>query len=643
VKQINRITTWARSQPRLPFWLALAGGLLYLAQSITYMFTSASMLDEGLYLVKGWYFATGRYVPFEDYGPLTNHMPLAFLIPGYVLKWFGANLLTGRAYAVVLGTAALVALWWLVRKIASDWWAVFAVWAVALNVALVRIYSLALSQVLVTFLLTLTLLLSLRREPRPWYALLAGVLCGAMVMVRVNMLPFAGLWILYLLWQHTFPGSSPKSKKKIKRDWQTPALALLGFAIPLLLIHALYWPNILRLWVYWIPETWVPWLQQFYTPWDKFTGFKWNPGWAWLTNLEDINWNPILSFWQGLRFNFVVVIGIVLNLLLWPPRKSWPGEFKFRLAVFLNLAFVFLLLFHAWASVGGQSCHEFCFSGYLGFFTSLGIAAIGVTAPHWRRQLHWAHQLAVVLVVIILTAGIGFASGEDTGKFLAELEIPRASGGSFPLWGVFENRFATTYRDARKVIPALAGLAFGATLFAAGLAYAIRRRSPATAASATLLALFILGYALAPTPLLSGGDATLSCGGNLPAAYAAVAAQLSPFIQAGETLYYHGPNSPAILLYLPAVEIFPPQLNNVFSFNDEDPNADTDELYRFGYWNEELKQTWKREADLVLLEARRYPEWDALVEAGVFDIVVQTGVVEPCRGPDSALVLLRAR
>lgn len=623
---LTRARDWARAQPPLPDLLSLLGGLVYAAQSITYIFTSGSMLDEGLYLLKGWYFATGQYTPFEDYGVLTNHMPLAFFFPGYILKWFGPNLLTARIYAVVLGIAALVALWWLARRLSGAWWAAFAVWAITLNVALVRIYSLALSQVLITALLTLVLLLSLRRDLVPWQALLAGILCGAMIMVRINMLLFAGLWILYLFWQHGL---------------RTSAIALAGFLFPLIVIHVLYWPNILRLWVYWIPETWVPWLQQFYTPWDKFTGFNWNPGTAWLTNLDDINWNPVLSFWQGLRFNFIVVIGVILNLLLWPRRKAWRDDFTFRGAVFLNLAFVVLLLFHAWASVGGQSCHEFCFSGYIGFFTSLGLIAIVVTAPHWRRDLHWAHQLAIVLVLLILAVGIGFGSGDNTGKFLAEFEIPRFSGGSFPLWGMFDNRFGTTYRDARKVIPALAGLALAAAIFIASLVYNSRRKKAPAAAFSALLAFFVLGSVLTPTSILSGGDETLYCGGNLPAAYEDLASQLRPFIRPGETLYYHGPNSPAILLYLPPVQIYPPQLNNVFSFNNKDTNASTDELLRFGYWNQELKDEWAAEADLVLIEARRYSEWQPLVESGELHIVVQTGPVEPCRGQDSAILLLR--
>jgi hypothetical protein len=626
----QRIQTRLRTLPVLPDLLSLVGGLVYAAQSITYIFTSRSMLDEGLYLLKGWYFATGQYAPFQDYGPLTNHMPLAFLIPGYVLKWFGPNLLTGRVYAVVLGIAAIAGLWLLARRLGGAWWAAFAVWALTLNVALVRIYSLGLSQVLVSALLTAVLLLSLRRDLHPRAAGLAGVLCGALLMVRINMLPFAGLWLVYLLWQH------PR-----RVAWA----GLAGMLGTLAVVHALYWPNILRLWAYWIPEGLIPALQPFYTPWDKFSGVQMTANWAWLSNLDDPSWNPIISFWQGLRFNFVAVIGVLLNLLLWPRRNSWPDVFKFRAAIFLNLAFVALFLIHAWAALGGNSCHEFCFSGYIGFFSALGLLSIVITAPHWHSDLHWSYQIFVGVVLVVVAAGVGFGSADNTGKFLAEFPVPLPSG-LVPAWGLLENRFGVTYRDARKIVPALAGLGLGLALWIGAAIYRRRgkqaRGQAKSAAGLALLSFFVLGYAMAPTPILSFGDETLQCGGNLPRAYEDLAAQMRPFVRPGDQIYYQGPNSPAILLYLSDIGIYPPQLNNVFSFSTDSQGASADTLLRFGYWNEELKQQWIEEADLILIEARRYTEWQAMVEAGDFDIVLITGEVEPCRGEDSSIVLLRA-
>ena len=155
------------------------------------------------------------------------------------------------------------------------------------------------------------------------------------------------------------------------------------------------------------------------------------------------------------------------------------------------------------------------------------------------------------------------------------------------------------------------------------------------------MALFAIGFMLSPTPIFSLGDESLQCGGNLIQAYQKAGSELFPLIRSGERLYYQGPNSPAILLYLPKVEIYPPQLNNVFSFSLDANNSDSDKLLKFGYWNQALKVQWMAEADLVLLEARQYEDWKSLVETGILNIAYVSEPLEPCRGKDSGLVLLR--
>lgn len=627
MKSVQKFWKRLRSEPRLADLISLGGFIAYLAQSIVYIFTSRTMLDEGLYLVKGWYFANGTYTPFQDYGVLTNQMPLSFLIPGFFLKLFGANLLTGRGYAVLLGAIGLWLLWLATRRLSTPSLAAGVVWAVALNVAVVRIYSLALSQVLVNVLLVGMLVLSLRRVLEAKHAFAAGLLCAVMVLVRINMLPLLGIWLLYLLWQH---------------GAKLAAWGGLGFLAGFIPVHALYWPNILRLWAYWIPQGWIPALQPFYTPWDKYTGAPLPTNWDWLTNLEDRTWDPIISFWEGVRFNFVLFAGTLANLLLWPKRKSWPDVFAFRLAVFLNVAFVGLTLVHMWASLGTQSCTSFCFSGYMAFFSSLGLLAVAVTAPHWRHELSWGRAAFVALAVLLLLSGVGFATAEDTGAWLANLNIPIGANG-IPFWGLFENKFGISYHDSRRIIPTLTGLGVAAAVIAGVLIFTLRKGTARKAPSAFLAGLLLLGLLLSPTALLSYGDANLQCGGNVIAAYASLGDELTPLVSSSDKIYYQGPNSPAILMYLPPATIYPPQLNNVFSFSNRGGDASADELLRFGYWNEELKQQWIGEADLVLIEARRYPEWQALVEDGTFNIVAHTGVIEECRGKDSEILLLRRK
>jgi len=66
------------------------------------------------------------------------------------------------------------------------------------------------------------------------------------------------------------------------------------------------------------------------------------------------------------------------------------------------------------------------------------------------------------------------------------------------------------------------------------------------------------------------------------------------------------------LLYLPAANIYPPQLNGSYSYRS---GGDADELYRYGYWNETLKADWMTASDILLVETRlvekMQPELDA--------------------------------
>jgi hypothetical protein len=78
--------------PWTPAVISFGGFLAYILQVFCYAHSQDSVLDEGLYLLKGYLFASGKYSPYQAYGPWTNKMPLSFLIPGYVQKVFGPGL-----------------------------------------------------------------------------------------------------------------------------------------------------------------------------------------------------------------------------------------------------------------------------------------------------------------------------------------------------------------------------------------------------------------------------------------------------------------------------------------------------------------------------------------------------------------------
>lgn len=88
-------------RPWLAYLFAVLAGVIYFFTALDLAHHTTSFLDEGLYTYKGWLFATGKYSLFEYYGLRTNHMPLAFLIPGYVQKWFGPGLRTARYLSLI--------------------------------------------------------------------------------------------------------------------------------------------------------------------------------------------------------------------------------------------------------------------------------------------------------------------------------------------------------------------------------------------------------------------------------------------------------------------------------------------------------------------------------------------------------------
>jgi hypothetical protein len=145
------------------------------------------------------FIATGQYWPFQDYGPWTNHMPLAFLIPGYAQVLFGPGLRTGRYLAVFLAALMLLGLWITVRRMGGRWWAAGALVAVALNPAGIKIYSLAISEVLIACMLVWVLALILGEDRPTWQVILGSFLAGLVGLSRLNLVPAVPVIFAYFL------------------------------------------------------------------------------------------------------------------------------------------------------------------------------------------------------------------------------------------------------------------------------------------------------------------------------------------------------------------------------------------------------------------------------------------------------------
>lgn len=609
------------SGARLADGAAILLGLIFLVQIWGYAHTRASLVDEGAYLYKGYLYMTGEYRPFQDYGPWTNHMPLAFLIPGAAQVVFGPGLQTGRYFAVAVSLLMFAGLYLLARRFGGPWWAAAALAVVALNPAMLKTYSLAISQGLVASILVWILVLTLGEGRPKWQVLLGAGLAGALMMVRINMTPFLPLLLAYIFWQHGR-----------RSGLQASAVAMLTVVV----LHTFFWPDILRLWAHWLPKGLTPFLDS----WRLSTPApsSWSP--------DNDLFDRLFSFLYALRANFVPVVGVLGLGLLGLFKNQWVDQAYRRTAVFLSASFLALLLVHAWASLGNDYC-VFCLSGYLTFFSPLGILLVVVTNAAWRPRNGQRPAWIAALFVLTIAALAGYGAFQEIGPGLAELPVPRFKGGRFlpgsvPLWGMIYNGTGVAYEQLKWLLPLLLGLAAGGLILT--LAWILFRsaRRGGQEPNFGLLALNLLlaaGLLLSPTRALAQND-VYDCSGDVIAAYDETGRQLAETIPAGSTIFWQGTLSIAPLLQAPELKIYPPQINNGYAYRT---GGEAEELYRFGLWNQELKEEWRNAADFVIIEERRYDsEWKAFLESGAFDELTRTQNTTPCRD-DARLRIFRRR
>jgi hypothetical protein len=621
-------------QRRPPNWLApaaaAAGFALYLALSWHHARTQASVLDEGLYLYKGWLFAAGRYTPFQDFGPWTNHMPLSFLVPGWIQVLFGPGLRTGRILALATGLLSLTGIWALARRFGGSWWGAAAVWAVALNPAVTKIFSIQASQGLAACILIGAFVLTLGEGRRNWELAAGGVLAGALALTRINLSPVLPLLAIYVFLVHG------------RRAGILFTAVGLGLFIAL---HAVFWPGILRMWAPWFPEALTPFLDPFRRPP--------NDGGLWAPEV-DLR-GRTTSFLQGLRFHLVPISAAVAALAFWPGDGAGWTRSRRLTAVFLLGLFGLLFGMHAWASLAQDYC-VFCFPIYLSFFSLIGLFLVPLTFRHWTHARPGGRLMAAAVLLAGAVLGASAASvvgpdllGQPSIVRLLRTEIPRTSGpGTIPLWGLVENISGRDYETIVRTTlfagrVALAGLiGLGASLAALALA----RRLPlgdrpfAHRAAAWFI---VFGLLLSPSRFLAGGYTSYNCTGDVIAAYESAGRQLAAAIPPDAQVFWGTGGSPVPLLYLPYVRIYPAQLNGAFSFKfGGDPEA----LNRFGHWNRDLAEAWIRQSDVVLtnigtLSGAGTGWLSGAMETGGFERTGQTGLIHPCDPGSEILIFTR--
>ncbi len=583
-----------------PFFVALAGLAVYLVRAINYALTQRSIVDEGLYLYKGYLFAQGIYRPFQDYGFWTQKAPLSYLVYGWVQQLFGPGLRTGRYFSIFLGAMALLGLALVARRIGGRWWGSGVIWVVALNSVSIRYFSVAMSQSLVACLLMWMLFFTLGKE-RPSWQIVAGSLCvGIMVMARQNMAPALIILPVYLTW---------------KRGWKGGLLAVGMSLVPLIIIQAVYWPDVLKMWTPWLPEGLAPFLD----PWKLPVLEVAQVGSAGV-------FSKIQSVLEGFRYHFAAFSGGLAALLLWPAGKIWKDRNRNGDSIFLMVLFLALLGFHLWAGLGNTSANNynaFTFNPYLAFFDLLGILCFVSVSNSMLRPFSIVRQGILTLFIFAVTAGIGLGGYEVLGSGLVNLKIPRVrtfitSGkilpGNVPLWDFALNKFGIEYETSRLLIPTIALALCGLILLLVsfGLWAFLRRKIKISFSfsSIAVIIFLVVGTLLSSTVVLGGGFQEWNCTGNVIQAFEQSGKYLAEVIPPQSLVYWDGENAAAVLLYVPDIRIFPQQFDGNWNFV---ASGDSDKLAKFGFWDKELAVQWQTQASVFLFQEHKTLDWASFV------------------------------
>ena len=588
------------SNSRLAYLIAFLGGCAYLAQSMIYAFAQRAVLDEGAYLYQGYLFATGVYHPFQDYGPYMYNGPISYLILGYIQTWFGAGLRTGRYFALFLGLLMLLGVWVAAKRLGGKWGAAVAVWAIALNPAAIKIYSLAETQVLIACMLAWVLALVLGKDRPLWQVVASSILAGVILLTRVNLAPVLPILLVYIFWQHG----------KKAGLW-----ALLFGLLTVVIVHVIYWPNILVIWAPWLPAKLTPFL-------DPFR----RPLWGFVTQSPASFNARLLAFAQGFRFNYAAMVGSLVALLLWPKRSQWKNHNNMRASIFLASLFFILLVLHGWASLFNNFC-IFCFSSYSEYFTIAALLLVVSSSEVWLKQFSSKiRKLIILLVLLLLPSVLGFAANENLGAWLMNVRVPRTKDffttwhflpGNVELWRVLANKFGLDYDTSRWLVPSIAGLGMGfvllATCFVIWRVYT--RKKGYALLPFSLIVLLVAGTILAPTQVLGGGYRQYDCHSCTIQAYEQTGHYLAGIIPPGSKVYWDGEGATApVLIYIPGIKLLLGQIYGFWSFS---PDQNVDRVLKYGLWNEAAADQWRNEADYILVEANRNDvKWDEFFLSG---------------------------
>ncbi len=643
---VDRIISWLKKASWLAILLAVAGFALYAWQTWNLSHRLTTMiLDESMYVYKGYLFAIGKYAPYEDYGPLTNHMPLAFMIPGWVQAWFGPGMGTARMFAFIVGLVMLAGVWMAFYRVGNFWWGTVGVWLFALNPAWQEVFAQGLTQGIVNMFIVWGLVFLIGKYRDTWQIILAAVLVTLAVLTRVNTLPILVLMLLYIFWEH---GS------------RSGLIATLTALVVGVVVLAFYWPEVLKFLSGWVPEGMFSFVEPYRSPWSQQhvpADFSYFPVSDWWGQPASEQFHGIKAFYEAIKFSLIPWLTVAGALVFWPRRWDWRSDYHFQLSLFLLVTWVVSAAMHIWVAGSGTSCHFYCMAGYFTFFNLLGLLLLPAVFPYLRTNPSIFRQVIGVVLLLAIIIGAIYSTGlVSPGMNVNWWEkalltpIPLITGGKLhigetgPLLSLIEHITHLDYHFLVEVLPT--HFYWLLPLLVMALIPLVRRIvlgpwNPYRMAVApfAFILMVLLGAALGYTDIFYQKTANLACEDDVILTHEAVAAELQEIIEPGSSVYWEL-TSNMLLLYLPDVEIFPPQLNTGFNYLGNSQLGKSDLVYKFGYWNATLKQEWIKQADYLLIPSQHAETWQPMTDSGEFDIVGLTAPYETCRAKDTQVMVL---
>jgi hypothetical protein len=447
-------------------------------------------------------------------------------------------------------------------------------------------------------------------------------------MTRQNLFPLIPLLIAYVFWQH---GKTA--------GW----LSLAGCLLPFIVIHVIYWPNILQLWAVWLPPKWTYFLNAYRFPVAQ------------LAATSSLSFSASsLALVQGFRFHYFSLVGFFVCVFLWPQRNGWKTLTNQRAAYFLGVLFLVLVLMHAWATVSTSNqvatCAS-CFTPYLSFFDLIALLLVVVTFSSWRRTLPKVSQGFIVIFILLLSAGLGYAGFDRFGPWVMGIKFPAITRSLDPrhwipfitLWDILSNKFHQDYWTSRVNVSIVVAIILGillVVLVAVGYRKLTKRNRLSGYSFGNLLLTVCLLQGLWLSPLM-GGEYYQDgiCLANIPATNQEIAQQVTGAIPPGSRVLWMA-NTVVPLLYAQGISIYIPPIYAVYSYRI---GGDSQQLAKYGLWNDALASQWRTKVNYIVTESSWYKPYDpgGDIDTSKYD-EFQTVPTNPC-DPHSYLVVYKRK